>query len=398
MVKLYTQFKRMDDDFKMLLTNQAMVVSHGKVVWIGDQSKLPISFKKIKPTRLKNQLVLPAFIECHTHTVFSGSRADEFEWRNQGMSYLDIAAKGGGILSTVQKTRLATKAELVKTAQERVNRYLRQGVATLEIKSGYGLDLSSEIKMLEVAQQLKGPRIITTFLGAHAKPFEFKSYDDYLNYLLLKVLPIVKKKKLSKRVDIFIEKNFFESKQSKKFLIACQKMGFDVVIHANQLTDSGGVDVALDLKARSADHVIHLNKNHFQRWKKSPTVAVLLPTADLYMKCNYPPARKLIDSGVDVALATDFNPGSCPSQDLMLVGLLARLHMQMTLPEVFQAYTINAAKALGIDHEEGLLQSGYRANFIVTGAEISDFFYSAGFVPKHELYISGKRLKLRTTT
>ena len=200
------------------------------------------------------------------------------------------------------------------------------------------------------------------------------------------------KKKLSNRVDIFIEKNFFEAKDAEVFLKNAQSMGFQVTIHANQLSDSGGAELALNLKALSADHVIHLSDFTVQKFAQSKTVAVLLPVADLYMKCPYPPARQLIDAGATVALATDFNPGSCPSQDIMLVGLLARLEMKMTLPEVFQAYTLNAARALGLQDTHGDLKPGKIANFISTYADLSDFFYSAGSVPEHELFIRGKRI------
>lgn len=345
-------------------------------------------------------------MECHTHTVFAGDRADEFEQRNNGISYLEIAKRGGGILSTVKKTREISKSNLKKISQMRVNEFLRQGVSTLEIKSGYGLDLKTEIKMLEVAAEMVGPQIMTTYLGAHAKPPEFETYSQYLNYISEKIFPILKAKKLSNRVDIFIEKNFFESADAKIFLQKAKSLNFDLTVHANQLSESGGAELALELQAKSADHVIHLSektiadfsmkKNNLKNnlKNKTKTVAVLLPTADLYMKCAYPKARALIDGGATVALATDFNPGSCPSQDLMLVGLLARLEMKMTLPEVFLAYTKNAAMALGLEHQQGDLSVGKLANFICTEAYTTDFFYSAGYVPKHELFIRGNAVKV----
>ncbi len=373
----------------------AFIVEDGKLAWIGPQSKIPKTKKLTSEINMQNQLILPSFIECHTHSVFAGSRADEFEMRNQGISYLEIAAKGGGILSTMRKTREASAKQLQIKAQKVVNRFMLQGVSTLEIKSGYALDLENEIKMLQVIKQLTGPRIISTFLGAHALPAEFKSHGDYLSYLTKEVLPVIKKKKLSSRVDIFIEKNFFEIDAAEIFLKTAKMLGFEITIHANQLSNSGAADLALNLNARSADHVIHLTEKHFTDFAKSKTVAVLLPVADLYMKCPFPQARKLIDAGAMVALATDFNPGSCPTQDLSLVGLLARLEMKMTLPEVFTAYTANAAKALGIFSEEGELVIGKSANFISTDAEISDFFYSAGHMPLHQLFIRGTVRKVK---
>lgn len=399
---LFKNFRLVSHDFQSQTAKMAMLVDQGIIQWLGPQAKVKQalqnylqqnrknkSSKKNKEFDLKNKLVFPSFIECHTHTVFAGSRADEFEMRLSGVSYAEIAQKGGGILSTMKKTRAISKEKLKKISQKYVDEFLRQGVSTLEIKSGYALDLKNEIKMLEVAKNLKGPDIVTTFLGAHAKPPEYSSYEEYLDFLIEKVLPVIKKKKLSNRVDIFIEKNFFEAESAEKYLRAAQLMGFSLVVHANQLSDSGGAQLAQKLSALSADHVIHVDDKTIAAFQNSKTVAVCLPLADLYMQCTYPPARKLIDAGAKVALATDFNPGSSPSQDLMLAGLLARLEMKMSLPEVFQAYTINAATALGRDHQEGLLEVGKFANFICTEADLTDFFYSAGRVPEHELFIRG---------
>ena len=200
---------------------------------------------------------------------------------------------------------------------------------------------------------------------------------------------MIKKKNLTNRVDIFIENNFFEKAESLQYLKTAAKLGFDLTVHSNQLSLSAGAEIAMSLNAVSADHVINLDETLIQSFAKSKTVAVLLPLADLYMKLPYPPARKLIDAGACVALATDFNPGTSPSQDLSLVGLLARLEMKMTLAEVFKAYTLGAAKALRIEAEEGSLEIGKLANFICTDSELSDFFYSAGRMPPHTLFIRG---------
>ncbi len=393
-LQLFHNFQLVQNDFKGFMPDQAMLVEGDVITWVGSFKKIPTGKKKPIKVNLKNQKVFPSFIECHTHTVFAGSRADEFELRNTGMSYLEIAAQGGGILSTVKKTRAASEKDLLKLSQKRVNQFVRQGVSTLEIKSGYGLEKKAELKILNVAKMIKGPRIVTTYLGAHARPPEFSSTEEYLEDILQNVLPILKKKKLTNRVDIFVEKNFFEKEAAQKYLTEFQKHGFDVTIHANQLSESGGAELAIELKAKSADHVIMISDQTIQDFAKSKVVTVLLPMADLYMKCDYPPARKLIDAGALVALATDFNPGTSPSQDLMLVGLLARLKMGMTLPEVFAAYTLNAARALGIEAEEGSLEVGKKANFICTEADLTDFFYSAGAVPTHRLFIGGKEKKV----
>ena len=391
---LVFNFSLANENFDGHTPKMAMIIENGLISWIGPQVKIPKKVKFKKEIDLKKKKVMPAFIECHTHTLFAGSRADEFELRNTGTSYLDIAKKGGGILSTMKKTRQASPKDLLAITQERVNNFIKQGVATVEIKSGYALDLKNEIKSLEVINKVKTARVVSTFLGAHAKPPEYESYGKYLEFLAAEVLPVIKKKKLSNRVDIFIEKNFFEVPEAKTYLSAAKRLGFEITIHANQLSLSGGAELALELQAQSADHVINLTDETIQYFGRNKTVAVLLPAADLYMKCAYPPARNLIDSGATVALATDYNPGTCPTQDLSLVGLLARLEMKMTLPEVFKAYTIGAAKALGIDREEGSLSVGKRANFICTDAELTDFFYSAGAMPSHDLFIRGKLTKV----
>lgn len=389
---LFKNLKLVSHDFKSHLPKMAFAVDKGVIQWIGPQNKVPKNLKIKKMTDLKNQLVLPSFIECHTHSVFAGSRAEEFEMRNQGVSYIEIASRGGGILSTMKATRLASAKELLKLTQSRIDKFVEQGVSTVEVKSGYALDLKNEIKMLEVIKKLKGPRIIPTYLGAHARPPEFADNSSYLDYLAKKVLPVIRKKNLAPRVDIFIENKFFEKAESLKYLQAAIDLGFDITIHANQLSVSAGAEIAMKLDAKSADHVIQITDEMISDFAKSNTVPVLLPLADLYMKCAFPPARKLIDAGCTVALATDFNPGSCPSQDLSSVGLLARLEMKMSLAEVFQAYTHGAACALGIQSEEGRLEVGKLANFICTEAELTDFFYSAGSVPQHRLFIRGKSI------
>ena len=384
--------------------SKAFLVRDGQFLAIGSKKQIEkiIKEQNLKKTTqeidLKKQNVLPAFIECHTHTLFAGSRAEEFELRNNGMSYLEIAKRGGGILSTMKNTRQASASKLLVATKKKVDQFVHQGVATIEIKSGYALDLKNEIKSLQVINKINSlylpqvaPRIVPTFLGAHAKPPEFESYSEYLDYLISKVLPVVQKKKLARRVDIFIENNFFEASDAEKYLKRAMDMGFETTIHANQLSLSGGAELALQLGSLSADHVIHLSDEAIQSFGRSHTIPVLLPAADLYMKCPYPKARALIDSGARVALATDYNPGSCPTQDLALVGLLARLEMKMTLPEVFKAYTLHAAAALGIESEEGSIELNKRANFISTYADMTDFFYSAGYTPEHDLFIRGNR-------
>lgn len=374
------------------LQKQASILCQdGKIIWIGPHKKLPRAFakKKVKEFDMKGKTVLPGFVECHTHTVFAGSRAHEFEQRNQGVSYQEIAARGGGILSTMKQTRKMSSAALLKESQKRVDKFVRQGVTTLEIKSGYALDAAGEIKMLEVIRRLQKVRAVPTFLGAHDLPPEFKNHDEYLYYLGEKVLPLVKKKKLAKRVDIFIEKGFFSRESGEDYLRQAQAMGFDVLVHADQLSLSGGADTAVRLKALSGDHLLQITEAEIQQLASSAVTCVLLPASDLYMKKNYPPARSLIEAGARVALATDFNPGSSPTQDLALTGLLARLEMKMSLPEVISAYTVGAAAALKLAPEVGSLRLGKSADFMCTSKSWTDLFYSAGDSGAELVFVSG---------
>jgi imidazolonepropionase len=339
----------------------------------------------------QGQLVLPGFVECHTHLVYAGSRGFEMEMKFQGVPYQEIAQKGGGILSTMRATREASLAQLQELNSKRIQKFLEQGVTTLEVKSGYGLDKANEIKMLESLPENGQLRLIKTFLGAHAKPPEFSSYTEYLQYLVREVLPEIKNRNLAKRVDIFIEKGFFEVAESREYLQRAQQMGFDLTIHADQLSLSGGTSLAIELGAQSADHCLQVSDQEIQSLAKSKTVAVLLPAADLYLKCHYPPARKMLDSGVQVALSTDYNPGTSPTQDLGLVGFLARREMKMTLPEVLRSYTEVAAQALGLENEVGKLAAGFCADFTLWSTDEADLFLEIGNMRPTQVFIQGSR-------
>lgn len=376
-------------------TQAAVVVEKDRIAWVGPHKKIPKEFSKKKNLRevdMKGMTVLPGFVECHTHLIFAGDRAAEFELRNQGMSYQEISARGGGILSTMKKTRSATLADLTRSGQERADHFVSQGVTTLEIKSGYALNLKDELKMLQAAQKIEGLRTITTFLGAHALPPEFKSYEEYLQFLGQEVLPLVRKKKLARRVDIFIEKGFFSAQVSEAYLRRAQELGFDVLAHADQLSLSGGAEVAVRLGALSGDHLLQVGKNEIQSLAKSEVTCVLLPAADLYTKMKYPAAREMIEAGARVALATDFNPGTSPTQDLNLVGLLARLEMKMTLPEVISAYTVGAAHALNLHKEVGSLEVGKSADILCIEKDWQTLFYSVGESVNKSVFSRGKRI------
>ena len=357
-----------------------LVERDGRVAWVGRERHLPREFKGARAARrvdLGGAAVIPAFVECHSHLAFAGSRALEFEQRCQGRSYREIASAGGGILSTMQATRAASKATLRASAQMRADAFARQGVATLEAKSGYALDAKGEIKILEALGGVRGPRIVRTFLGAHAVAPEASDAADHLREMA-KLFPIIRRRKLAERVDAFVERGYFEPKLIEPYLREALKFGFGLTLHADQLTRCGGAELAVRLGAQSADHLVRITPADVKRLAASETTAVLLPTADLYMDCDYPDARALIEAGARVALATDLNPGSSPTFDLTLVGVLARARMKMTLAETIVAYTLGGAFALGLGHETGALVPGRSCDFAVVNGTWRDLFYAVG--------------------
>jgi imidazolonepropionase len=379
-----------------IVEDAALVSVNGKVAWAGPRKDLPkrLRSEMTQTVKLNGATVVPAFIESHTHLIFAGNRAEEFNRRLRGESYQSIAKSGGGILSTVSRTRKSSEAELVRSGQERVNRFISQGVGTIEVKSGYGLSTVEEMKILKAAKKLKKARIVSTFLGAHALSPEFKTFEDYIDHLTTVALPKIKKAKLAERVDIFIETGFFTPEIADKYLRRARELGFSIAVHADQLSLSGGSLVAVNLGANSAEHLIKIGEKEIKALSKSETTCVLLPSSDLYMKCDYPPARRLIDSGARVALATDFNPGSSPSQDIALVGLLARLEMGMTFAEVLCAYTIGAAHALGLADEIGSIEMGKSCDFAVLDGDLEELFYSVGHTPVRSLYMKAKPVRI----
>ncbi len=379
-----------------LIQNACLVCDETEVVWVGPQSKLSEAtvgrpLAHAEEISLHAEAVMPAFVECHTHLMFAGDRQKEFELRNQGMSYQDIAKQGGGILSTVQATRGASDIELLALGQKRVDRFLKQGVTRLEIKSGYGLDEDTELRLLKLMASLKGPSIVKTFLGPHAVPSESKNSEEYF-LRMLKLLPSLKG--LASRVDIFVEEGYFSPEQARRYFQEAKALGLGLTGHMDQLSRSGGVELGVDLGLDSVDHCLKVSSGDIDRLAQSEVTAVLLPAADFYLKIPYPPARDLIDRGVRVALSTDFNPGSSPTQALSFVGVLARLEMKMSLAEVIVAYTNSAARALGL-HKEGAIVAGYRSNFICLDASWRNLFYQVGEHPVKEVWKNAHRVFVR---
>lgn len=380
-----------------IVYDAVLVEAGGRVAWTGEKSKFTETLLKTwgDPATASfhsvgGRTLIPAFIEPHTHLIFAGNRAHEFEWRVQGQTYQEIAAKGGGIRYTVEQTRKASAAELSELAQVRADRFLRQGVTTLEVKSGYGLDFETERRSLEVARALKGPRIVTTYLGAHSRSPEFPEYDTYIAKICDEYMPELAKRKLADRVDIYVEGGFFNSAQAERYFKTAKSLGLGITAHVEQLSDVGGIEAALPFHPHSVDHLVFASDRAIMKLAQSETTGVLLPASDLYLRMQYPQARKMIDAGVRVALSTDFNPGTSPTQDLSLVGVLARLEMKMSLPEVLTAYTLGAAFALGRAEDLGSLTVGKSCDFNVLSGSWRDLFYSVGEHPIHQVVKSGE--------
>ncbi len=394
------QGRKITESDLSIIPNAAIVIEGEVIKWAGPEKNLQKDFlsknkiKKIKSIDIQGRTVLPGLIECHTHSLFAGSRSHEFEQRLRGVTYQEIAKQGGGILSTVKNTRALKATQVKNVLTENIAKFCSQGVTTIEIKTGYGLDKKSETEGLKVINSMDTPRVISTFLGAHAIAPEFQDEKSYLDFLT-SLLPEIRKH--TERLDIYIERGFFSFKNSEAFLNSAKKLGFDILVHANQLSPSNtespaGVEAALKIGAVSCEHVIHLSDTQIKKLAHSEITCVLLPTADLYMRCDYPNARKLIDEGARVALATDFNPGTSPSPSVDLAGLLARLQMNMSLPEVICAYTVGAAFALKLENQCGCIETNMSADFLVTSEKWTDLFYEIGPKSCREVYYKGRRL------
>lgn len=316
-----------------------------------------------------NCAVLPGLIDAHTHLIFAGSREEEFELITQGKSYEEILNSGGGINTTVKSTRLALKDELMRLAIERLKESISFGVTTLEIKSGYGLNKKSEIKILEVLYELNQTQkveLIPTFLGAHAIPFDFRDHrEKYINSILDDMIPEISSRKLAKYCDVFLEKTAFSFDEARLILQKAKEFDLDLKLHCDQFNSIGGVDLGIELNVKSIDHLEMISEKDIVKLGQTEIAAVLLPGVSYFLKIPYAPARKLIDNGAIIVLATDFNPGSCMTQNLPLIMNIAATQMNMSINETIHAVTINAAYSLGLDSKVGSIEIGKQADLLI---------------------------------
>ncbi len=353
------------------IENGAIAITDGKIAYCGLDASLPEKFisDAYETIDADGKVVLPGFVDSHTHLIFGGYRPDEFEWRLKGDSYMSIMERGGGIQSTVNATREDTPESLHKKAQWFIDRMVGMGVTTVEAKSGYGLDTQSEVKMLDVIKSLADDpeqklRVVATFLGAHAVPKEYKGMTgEYVDLMISEMLPAVKGK--AQFCDIFTEKNVFEIEDSRRFLKAARDAGFKLKLHADEIVTLGGAELAAEMGAVSADHLLHVSDEGIKRMAESGTVATLLPLTAFALKEPFAPARKFIDAGAAVALATDLNPGSCFSGSIPLTIALACIYMKMTIEETITALTLNGAAALDLAGETGSIETGKSGDVVI---------------------------------
>jgi len=353
--------------------NGAVAIYKGRVVSAGFTDDISNSYSSRKIIQAEGKTVTPGLIDAHTHPVFMGDRSDEFELKLMGATYQQIAASGGGIKSTVRKVRLATKDELKANAAQYLARFIRCGTTTIEAKSGYGLTTADEIKMLEVIKELNTkhqiPEMVPTFLGAHEIPDEYKENKaGYVDLIIHEMIPLVAKLGLAEFCDVFCEKNVFEVEDSRRILNAAKKHGLGIKLHADEFAPLGGTELAVELGAVSADHLMAISDNAVKMMasKTNKTMAVLLPgtTFMLGLK-SYAPARKMIDAGLAVALATDFNPGTSFTESLPMIMTIACVKMKMTPAEALTAVTINAACAINRQDLIGSLEPGKQADIVI---------------------------------
>lgn len=356
-----------------LIHDAALIWNGDRITWVGPAEEMPANLGTAVMFDARGGLVIPGLVDCHTHLAFGGWRADEFEQRCRGASYQEIAGQGGGIASTVRATRAADETALANRARGFLDAMAQLGVTTVECKSGYGLTLHDELRLLRVYRALaeNGPcRIVSTLLGAHIVPAEFHAdRAGYISMLVKELIPAVAAERLARFCDVFVDANAFSADEARTILRAATAAGLKPKLHADQLSDMDGGQLAAEVGAVSADHLEHVSDAGIAAMRGAGVVAVSLPIASLYLRQPPMPARRLMDAGVPVAVATDFNPGSAPSYHLPFAMTLACTMQMMTPAEVLKGATIYAARAVGMDADVGSLEAGKRADFLLIDAD-----------------------------
>ena len=382
-----------------IIEDGAMLVSEGRIDRIGSRAEIESTVDAgLEVIDAGGRIVLPGFVDAHTHPVFAGNRADEFEERAAGATYQEITARGGGIQSTVNRTRAASLGDLTTTGKRYAEWFLRGGTTTVEAKSGYGLSLDDELKILRVIKALDQQthlRYVPTFLGAHTIPVEYLSRRDaYISLLIDEMIPRVAEEKLAEFCDVFCERNVFTTDESWKILSAARCHGLGLRVHADQLSLSGGAKLAAELGTITADHLEHTDADGIAALKSAGVQPVLLPGSVYALgSTHYPAAREMIDAGLAVVLATDFNPGSSPTPSMLMILSLASTHMKMTVAESVTAATINAAYSLNRGDQIGSLEAGKIADFVIHDCDdYRELGYFFGIEHAWKVFAAGERV------
>jgi imidazolonepropionase len=355
-----------------MIENSFLAIEDGKISYYGSMDDMQgiTDWRNLEIIDAEGKFVLPAFCDSHTHLVFAKSREGEFVDRINGLTYEEIGQKGGGILNSARKLAEMSEDELFENALQRLDLIKEWGTGAVEIKSGYGLSIEAELKMLRVIKRLKEASDLTikaTFLGAHSFPAEYKDNKEaYVDLVINEMLPKVKAENLADYIDVFCERNYFTAEQLDRILEAGVKAGLKPKIHVNQFSIMGGVEVGIKHRAVSVDHLEELGDDDIEALKGSDTIATALPSCSFFLNIPYSPVRKMLDNNIAIALATDFNPGSTPSGNMQFVNSLACVKMKLTTEEAINATTINGAYAMEVDKELGSITIGKKANLIIT--------------------------------
>ena len=387
---------KLQDESLEIISNGGILTENGKILEVSDFDSLKQQFPDSEIDFIKGeQIAIPAFVDAHTHICFGGNRSNDFAMRNAGKTYLEIAESGGGIWSSVKHTRASSEEELVEGILKRVNQLIKQGITTIEIKSGYGLNVEEELKMLRAIKKAQAKTKVTlvpTCLSAHLKPKDFEgTSEEYLNYILDEILPKVKEENLANRVDIFVEKSAFQPEESKVFLEKAKELGFQITVHADQFS-AGSSRIAVEVGAKSADHLEATIDEDIEFLANSNTVAIALPGASLGLGEPFSPARKILDKGGILAIATDWNPGSAPMGNLVTQASILATYQKLTTAEVLSAITFRAAFALDLE-DRGILAEGKKADFITYNTDnFQNILYHQGSLLPNQVYINGEKV------